>query len=141
MQAGFLPLESPTFELRDVRGAGLGLQITDRPRGAALARSLGQNPVALLRGHGNVVVGPTIVHAAVFAIYTEINARLQMQALQMSPSFVSLDEPELYEPGNYDVRRPWEHYRSRLPPARATRGIDRDQFGLESTQPPTFGKG
>ena len=141
VQAGFLPLESPTFELRTMRGDGRGLQITDRPRGAALARALGQNPVALLRGHGNVVVGPSIVHAAVFAIYTEINARLQTQALQMSPAFVALDDAELYEPDNFDVRRPWEHYRSRLPPARAIGAVDRAQFGLASTQPRAFHSG
>ena len=135
VQAGFMPLSVPTFELRTVRGEGKGLQITDPARGAALAAVLGPHPVALLRGHGVVVVGPSIVHATVYSIYTEINARLQMQALQVGPHVETLDEPELFEPNGFDVNRPWQHYRSRLPGAAAPTSVDRTQFGLESTQP------
>jgi len=135
VQAGFMPLSVPTFELRDVRGDGKGLQITDPARGAALAQVLGAHPVALLRGHGVVVVGASIVHATVYAIYTEINAKLQMQALQMTSRIETLDEPELFEPNMFDVNRPWQHYRSRLPGAAVSASIDRSQFGLESTQP------
>lgn len=135
VQAGFMPLVVPTFELRDVRGAGKGLQITDAARGAALAETLGAHPVALLRGHGVVVVGASIVQATIYSIYTEINAKLQMQALQMGGSVVALDEPELFEPGGFDTNRPWQHYKSRLPGATAPATVDRAQFGLESTQP------
>lgn len=135
VQAGFMPLVVPTFELRDVRGTGKGLQITDPARGAALAQTLGAHPVALLRGHGVVVVGVSIVQAAIYSIYTEINAKLQMQALQIAQQIVSLDEPELFEPNGFDTNRPWHHYKSRLPEAVASAQIDRGQFGLESTQP------
>lgn len=135
VQAGFMPVVVPTFELRDVRGAGKGLQITDAARGAALAETLGAHPVALLRGHGVVVVGASIVQASVYSIYTEINAKLQMQALQIGQPIVSLDEPELFEPNGFDTNRPWQHYKSRLPQASATTHVDRSQFGLVSTQP------
>jgi HCOMODA/2-hydroxy-3-carboxy-muconic semialdehyde decarboxylase len=135
VQAGFMPLTVPTFELRTVRGDGRGLQITDPVRGAALASILGSHPVALLRGHGVVVVGPSIVHATVYAIYTEINAKLQMHALQISERIIPLDEPELFDPSGFDVNRPWQHYRSRLPGAGSGGTVDRAQFGLASTQP------
>lgn len=135
VQAGFMPLKVPTFELRSMRGEGTGLQITDPARGAALAATLGPHPVALLRGHGVVVVGPSIVHATVYSIYTEINARLQMQALQMGPRLEALDGPELFEPNGFDVARPWQHYQTRLPGAAAPASVDRAQFGLASTQP------
>lgn len=135
VQAGFMPLSVPTFELRTMRGAGRGLQITDPARGAALAAVLGPHPVALLRGHGVVVVGPSIVHATIYGIYTELNAKLQMQALQMARQIEPLDEPELFDPGGFDVNRPWQHYRSRLPSFNAGASIDRAQFGLDSTQP------
>lgn len=135
VQAGFMPLVVPTFELRDVRGDGKGLQITDPARGAALARVLGPHPVALLRGHGVVVAGATIVQATVYSIYTEINAKLQMQALQMGSRIVPLDAPELFEPNGFDTNRPWQHYKSRLPGATTPAAVDRTQFGLESTQP------
>jgi ribulose-5-phosphate 4-epimerase/fuculose-1-phosphate aldolase len=135
VQAGFMPLNVPTFELRTVRGAGRGLQITDPARGAALAAVLGPHPVALLRGHGVVVVGPSIVHATIYAIYTELNAKLQMQAIQMAPHIEPLDEPELFEASEFDVNRPWQHYRSQLPNFDAGASVDRAQFGLDSTQP------
>ena len=66
-QAGFLPLETPNFEIRDARGNGRGMQITDIARGAALAKTLGNAPVALMRGHGNVVVGGSVKQATVYA--------------------------------------------------------------------------
>ena len=139
VQAGFMPVAVPTFELRSVRGDGRGLQITDPQRGAALAKRLGPHPVALLRGHGVVVVGPSIVHAAIFSIYTEINAKLQMQALQMSRQISVLDEPELFDLNEFDVNRPWQHYRSRLPGSDPGAVVDRGQFGLDSTQPKANG--
>jgi len=135
VQAGFMPLSVPTFELRTVRGSGGGLQITDPARGAALAAVLGPHPVALLSRHGVVVVGPSIVHATVYSIYTELNAKLQMQAMQMAQQIETLDEPELFEPSGFDVNRPWQHYRSRLPNSDIGPSIDRTQFGLDSTQP------
>ena len=82
-----------------------------------------------------MVVGPSIVHATVYAIYTELNAKLQMQALQMAQQIETLDEPELFEPSGFDVNRPWQHYRSRLPNSDTVASVDRAQFGLDSTQP------
>ena len=134
VQAGFLPLEVPNFEVRPVRGVGRGMQITDRARGRALAACLGAAPVALLRGHGNVVVGSSVKQATVFAVYTEINARVQMQALQMSRNIVALDQPEQFGPTEFDINRPWEHCRQKLIATGERAKIDRAQFGLDHTQ-------
>src|SRR5215207_9271472 len=49
VQAGFLPLETPNFEIRDARGNERGMQVTSIARGAALAATLGRAPVALMR--------------------------------------------------------------------------------------------
>ena len=134
VQAGFLPLEVPNFEIRDVRGDGRGMQITDMARGEALARCLGEGPVALLRGHGNVVVGSSVKQATVFAAYTEINARLQMQALALNRNIIVMDGPELFGPEEFDINRPWEHFRQKLLAGDARAKIDRGQFGLDHTQ-------
>lgn len=134
VQAGFMPLQTTTFEIRDVRDGGRGMQITDIPRGAALARCLGQDAVALMRGHGNVVVASSVRRATVYAVYTDINARMQMQALQMNPSIDVMDEPELFGPDEFDINRPWQHYRQKLLSDDARAGIDRRQFGLDHTQ-------
>ncbi len=134
-QAGFLPLESPTFEIRDVREKdGRGMQITDTPRGAALAKVLGNNPVVLMRGHGETVVGKSVKQAVVFAAYVDINARMQTQAMTLSPQIMTMNEPELFTEDEFDINRPWEHLRQKTldPSARAT--VDRSQFGLSQTQ-------
>lgn len=136
VQAGFLPLEVPNFEIRDVRSAGeRGAQITDPARGAALARALANGPVALLRGHGNVVVGTSIKQATVFAVYTDVNARMQAAALQIDRNIALMDEPELFGPSEFDINRPWENFKQKLYDDEARAAVDRSQFGLEHTQP------
>jgi HCOMODA/2-hydroxy-3-carboxy-muconic semialdehyde decarboxylase len=134
VQAGFLPLEVPNFEIRQMRGDGRGMQITDAARGAALAECLGQGAVALLRGHGNVVVGSSVRQVTVFAVYTDINARMQMQAMPLNRNIVALDGPELFGPDEFDINRPWEHFRQKLLAENARAMVDRSQFGLDHTQ-------
>ncbi len=136
VQAGFMPLRIPNFEIRDVRGNARGMQITDPARGAALARTLANGPLALLRGHGNVVVGSSVRQAAVFAAYTDINARMQAQALQIDRNIAVMDEAELFEPWEFDINRPWENFRQKLLSDSARAAIDRGQFGLDHTQKP-----
>ena len=71
-----------------------------------------------------------------FAAYTDVNARMQMAALQIDRNIVSMDEPELFGPDEFDINRPWENFRLKLadPASRAT--VDRSQFGLDHTQTP-----
>lgn len=134
-QAGFLPLETPTFEIRDVRGeAGRGMQVTDSARGAALARTLSTFPAALMRGHGDVVVGASIKQAVVYAAYVDINAKMQTQAMLLSPNIQTMDPAELFTPEEFDINRPWEHLKQKTLDEAARANIDRSQFGLEETQ-------
>lgn len=134
-QAGFLPPETPTFEIRDARKDGdRGMQVTDSARGAALARTLSSYPVALMRGHGEVVVGASVKQAVVYAAYVDINARMQVQALLLSPDIVALDKAELFTPQEFDINRPWEHLRQKTLDDAAKAKVDRAQFGLDQTQ-------
>ena len=134
VQAGFMPLTIPNFEIRDMRGNGRGMQITDMARGAALAKTLGKGPLALLRGHGNVVVGSSVKQAAIFAAYTDINARMQERALQIDHHIIAMDGPELFEPWEFDINRPWENFRQKLLSDSTRTKVDRAQFGLDHTQ-------
>jgi HCOMODA/2-hydroxy-3-carboxy-muconic semialdehyde decarboxylase len=62
--------------------------------GKALAEALGPTAhVVLLRGHGNVVVAPTMEIAVYRAYYTEINARQQMNAMAIGPNDVVYMSP------------------------------------------------
>jgi HCOMODA/2-hydroxy-3-carboxy-muconic semialdehyde decarboxylase len=134
-QAGFLPPETPTFEIRDARRAGeRGMQVTDSARGAALAHTLSSYPVALMRGHGEVVVGSSVKQAVVFAAYVDIDARMQTQALALAHDIVTLDEPERFGPAEFDINRPWEHLRLKTLDDAAKLKVDRAQFGLDQTQ-------
>ncbi|MGZ5870547.1 MAG: class II aldolase/adducin family protein [Bradyrhizobium sp.] len=82
---GFLGAGTPVFEIRDFAGPGSDLLISDNRLGAALAKSLDQGPAVLMRGHGSTVVGNTL-HQAVFrAVYTEVGARLQTEAMKLGP--------------------------------------------------------
>ena len=48
-----------------------------------MVRALGGAPVVLLRGHGSTAVGNSIAQAVYRAIYTEVNARLQADAMRL----------------------------------------------------------
>ncbi len=82
---GFLGTATPVFEIRDFAGPGSDLLISDTRLGAALAQSLGQGPVVLMRGHGSTVVGSTLRQAVFRAVYTEVGARLQTEAMRLGP--------------------------------------------------------
>jgi ribulose-5-phosphate 4-epimerase/fuculose-1-phosphate aldolase len=134
-QAGFLPPETPNFEIRDARITGeRGALVNTTQRGAALARTLSSYPVALMRGHGEVVVGSSVKQAVVYAVYVDINARMQTQALLLSPDIVTLNEPELFTPAEFDINRPWEHLKQKTMDEAAKAKVDRSQFGLDQTQ-------
>jgi len=81
--SAFLSPSTPVFEIREKFGDATNLLITDSEMGAAVAEAIGASAVVLLRGHGNVVVAPTLRLAVFRAIYTEQNAQLQIDALRM----------------------------------------------------------
>lgn len=81
--SGFLGPRVPVFEIRETAGPATDMLIRTPALGAALAKTLGNAAVALLRGHGDVVVGGSIQEAVYRAVYTEINARLETEALRL----------------------------------------------------------
>ncbi len=60
--ASFIPPAVPVFEIREVAGMTDLLVRNQRPRPGVRTHARG-NPVALMRGHGNVVVGPNLQYA------------------------------------------------------------------------------
>jgi HCOMODA/2-hydroxy-3-carboxy-muconic semialdehyde decarboxylase len=113
--AAFLYRQPPVFEIRDVAG-WTNMLITSNHLGTALARTLGENSVALMRGHGNVVVGPSLPIAVFRAVYTEVNARLQMAAIALGGpvNYLSAQEGDIItnqEPG--DVGRAWNLWKTK----------------------------
>ena len=93
--ASFLANGCPCFEIRDA-GLTQGLLVTNNKQGAALAKVLGNRPVALLRGHGNLVVAEDIPRVVHRALYTEINAQQLAIALSFKRpiKYVTPDEAQ-----------------------------------------------
>jgi ribulose-5-phosphate 4-epimerase/fuculose-1-phosphate aldolase len=77
--ASFLDLGPPVFDIAEKFGV-TDLMVTNIEQGEALAEVLGGSAVALMRGHGDVVVGPDIPTVVARAIYTEVNAKALIQA-------------------------------------------------------------
>lgn len=92
---GFLGDGPPVFEIRDTAGSATDLLITNRELGAALAASLGQEKAVLMRGHGCTVVADNLRLAVYRAVYTEVNAKLLLQSLQLGElTYLSREEAD-----------------------------------------------
>jgi HCOMODA/2-hydroxy-3-carboxy-muconic semialdehyde decarboxylase len=113
--AGFLAAGVPVFEIRKAAGI-TNMLIANATLGKALAETLGDKPVVLMRGHGNVVVGPSVQLAVFRAVYTEINARLQTQAIALGGPVTYLEPEEGAEADIIQqqvVMRPWELWKTK----------------------------
>ena len=80
--AAFLAAGAPVWEIRKEFGE-TDMLVGDSARGKSLAERLGDKSVVLMRGHGDVTVGPSVKLAVFRAYYTDVNARLQTQAVTL----------------------------------------------------------
>jgi HCOMODA/2-hydroxy-3-carboxy-muconic semialdehyde decarboxylase len=117
--SGFLGAGAPIFEIREAGGM-TDMLIRDNALGDALARTLGAQAVALMRGHGSVAVGGSIQQVVYRAVYTEMNARLQMEAMRLGTiNFLAPEEARLAAAMNDKVLgRPWELWKRKVELAR-----------------------
>lgn len=106
----FLGTGVPVFEIRDVGGDATDLLVRDPKLGAALARTLGDKAVALMRGHGSVAVGNSLQQVVYRAVYTEVNARLQADAMRLGTvNFLTPGEAAKASiTGDQLIGRPWD---------------------------------
>lgn len=113
--SGFLGAATPVFEIRDAGGPATDMLVRDRRLGAALAGSLGRASFALMRGHGSVAVAGTLKQVVYRAIYAEINARLQAEAMRLG-NVTYLNDAEAAAASRTNdlvIDRPWELWKSR----------------------------
>ena len=120
--AAFVGDGLPNWEIRDVR-KGTNLLVSDGILGAHLAKTLGDRPAALMRGHGSVTVGESLPRAVGRSVYLELSARMQMQALQLSRDVNYLDAAEVKASMPLqDYKRAWPLWREKaLAKAKAER--------------------
>ena len=111
--AAFIGDGLPNFEIRDVR-KGTDLLVRDPQLGAALAKVLSQKSASLMRGHGAVVVGESLPRAVGRSVYLEMSAKMQMQALLLSPKITYLDAEEVQASlPVQDYKRAWPLWREK----------------------------
>ncbi len=114
--AGFLGSGPPVFEIRGVAGADSDMLVRNNKIGEALAQTLGANSIALMRGHGSVAAAQSVKHVVFRAIYTEVNARTEIQALAVGkPDFLNEQEAAAAMRTNDGlVDRPWQLWKQRV---------------------------
>ena len=112
--ASFLWVGVPIYEIRDAGGM-TNMLVGNGDLAKALAATLGDKPVALIRGHGDVVVGPTVKRATIRAVYTEVNARLQTIALGLGGpiNYVSPEEGALRDKNPGEEGRAWDGWKAK----------------------------
>ena len=104
--------EIPVWDIRDKFGH-TNLLVVNMEQGRDLANCLGENRVALMRGHGCAVVGGNIQQSVMTSVYLQVAAKLQRETMAMGDiEFLSDQEIELCSAtfaGEISVTRAWEH--------------------------------
>jgi ribulose-5-phosphate 4-epimerase/fuculose-1-phosphate aldolase len=115
--AAFLGAGAPVWDIRKAFGE-TDMLVRDAAIGKDLALALGDKSVVLMRGHGDVTVGPSVKLAVFRAYYTDVNARLQSQAIALGsePSYLTPGEGAKADAVNLAiVDRIWNLWKMRVP--------------------------
>ena len=103
----------PNWDIRDKFGDSTNLLVTNMDMGRDLAQSLGNRTVALMRGHGCVVVGRSLREAVFTSVYTEINAQMLGKALALG-EVTTLSDGEIAANtkgrAGFTLERGWENW-------------------------------
>jgi ribulose-5-phosphate 4-epimerase/fuculose-1-phosphate aldolase len=107
----------PVWDIRRKFG-DTNLLVVNMDQGRDLAATLGTNRVALMRGHGCAVAGRTLREAVFTAIYLQVNAKLQTQAMNLSHEVQYLSPGELAKTKEMlaqqvGLDRAWEYWTMR----------------------------
>ena len=107
----------PIWDIAD-RFGDTNLLVANIAQARDMAVALGPHRVVLMRGHGITVAAETLADAVTTAIYTNLNARLQAQAMLMGDvRYLSPGELEqarrLSTGGTLGGDRQWEYFRHR----------------------------
>ena len=94
------------------------LSVNTKPMGEKLVAKLGLGPAVLLKAHGVVIVGSTIIECFALSAYVEENAYRQYMAMQIGEPYVFSEAEQqacrekLWTPSLF--QKTWEHYYSKL---------------------------
>ena len=101
----------PVWDMRDKFGENNHLVVT-MEQGRDLAAALGEGTIALMKRHGCVVTGATVEETVMKAIYLQVNAKLQLQAMQIGePDYltdIEIQECTAMQQAPISLARAWE---------------------------------
>lgn len=113
--SAFLRLGAPIFDTHDEFG-DTDMLIRDNKLGDAMAKTMGGAGIVLIRGHGFVAAASSTQVAVYRAIYTQLNARVQAEAMKLGPvkplTPGEAEKAQAITEGT--VARPWELWKSRV---------------------------
>jgi ribulose-5-phosphate 4-epimerase/fuculose-1-phosphate aldolase len=104
--------------LRDVPVVESPLSVSTKPMGELVAATLANGSAVLLKSHGAVIAGTSIVECFALAAYLEENAERQYRAMQIGDPYVFSEDEQracrerLWSPTLF--KKTWDHYRSKL---------------------------
>ena len=107
----------PVWDIAEAFGDATNLLVTNVDHGRDLAKRLGRNQVALMRGHGFAAVGATIMDVVRVSVYLPVNARVLTTALRFGV-FKPLAAGEIANRAAFNPRSPagwraWEYWARR----------------------------
>ena len=117
----FLAAGVPVWDIAKDFGV-TNMLVADNAKGKSLAATLGDKSVVLMRGHGDVTVGPNVKIAVFRAYYTDVNARLQTQAIALGGeiTYLSVEEGAKADQVNFVVLdRVWNLWKQKVQPGLA----------------------
>ncbi len=97
-------------------GTEVNLLVTDMAQASDLAKCLGANGVALMRGHGFAPAARSLIEVARLSVYLPRNARALMRARQLGGEIKYLSQGEIearnrgYSPYSVETWRTWEYW-------------------------------
>ena len=113
----FMGEQVPVWDIRDKFG-DTNLLVTNMPQGRDLARTLGGNNVALMRGHGFVAAARSLIEVVRMSVYVPRNARVLLAGLRLgevkplSPGEIAARNAG-YQPYSPETWRAWEYWATR----------------------------
>jgi ribulose-5-phosphate 4-epimerase/fuculose-1-phosphate aldolase len=114
--ASFIGARIPVWDIRD-RFGDTNLLVVNMAQGRDLARGLGGERVALMRGHGFVAAGRSLPEVIRMAVYMPVNARVLLEALRLGEvKALSPGEIEAHasmKPDDPSMWRGWEYWATR----------------------------
>jgi ribulose-5-phosphate 4-epimerase/fuculose-1-phosphate aldolase len=111
----FIGANVPVWDIAD-RFGDTNLLVTNMEQGRDLAKCLGADNVALMRGHGFASAGRSLIEVVRMSVYLPRNARALLRANQLGGEIKYLSQGEIdarnagYSPYSTETWRAWEYW-------------------------------